>query len=88
MSVDLSTLTVTRELDVTGLKCPMPLVKARQEIASLAIGDVLKVISTDRGSVKDFQGWAKAATQVELVGQSEESVDGKTLYIHFIRRLR
>jgi TusA-related sulfurtransferase len=88
MSVDLSTFTVTRELDVTGLKCPMPLVKARQEIANLAVGDVLKVISTDRGSVKDFQGWAKAAANVELLGQSEDTAGGKTLYIHFVRRVR
>lgn len=88
MSMDLSTVPVSRELDVQGLKCPMPLVKARQEIVQMAVGDVLKVISTDRGSVKDFQGWAKAANNVELIGQSESTADGKTLYIHFVRRIR
>jgi TusA-related sulfurtransferase len=83
-----SAIPVSRELDVRGLKCPMPLVKARQEIVQMAVGDVLKVISTDRGSVKDFQGWAKAAPNVELVGQTESVADGKTLYIHFVRRTR
>ena len=46
-------------LDVKGAKCPMPLVKSRKAMADLAVGQVLKVVATDRGSVADFQGWAK-----------------------------
>jgi tRNA 2-thiouridine synthesizing protein A len=49
---------VDLELDARGLNCPMPLVKARQAIAGLQAGQTLKVIATDRGSLKDFQGWA------------------------------
>ena len=78
---------VDQELDVRGLNCPMPLVKARQAIVKLDVDQLLKVVSTDRGSVKDFQGWAKAAKNVELVKQSETTGDdAKTLYLHYVRR--
>ena len=59
-------------LDAPGLNCPMPLVNARK-IRKLELGDVLKVVTTDRGSVADFQGWAKVAKNVELIGQETES---------------
>ena len=73
-------------LDARGLNCPMPLVNARKEIGKLEPGKVLKVIATDRGSVSDFQGWAKIAKSVELVAQETESVDGATLYVHYVKR--
>ncbi len=73
-------------LDASGLQCPMPLVKARAALGTLAPGATLKVISTDRGSVKDFQGWAKAARNMELVAQATESKDGKDLYVHYLKR--
>jgi TusA-related sulfurtransferase len=73
-------------LDARGLACPMPLVKARQSVKALAPGKVLKVLATDRGSVKDFQGWAKAARDIELVAQSTESAEGKEIFVHLIRR--
>ena len=60
-------------LDAPGLNCPMPLVNARKEIRKLELGDVLKVVTTDRGSVADFQGWAKVAKNVELIDQETES---------------
>lgn len=76
-----------KELDVRGAKCPMPIVKARKEILGLAAGQVLKVISTDPGSMLDFQGWAKMAQNIELVNQETSRDDGgKELYIHFVRR--
>jgi TusA-related sulfurtransferase len=73
-------------LDARGLNCPMPLVNARKEIAKLDLGRVLKVLATDRGSVADFQGWAKVAKNVELVGQETESTDGATMYVHYVKR--
>lgn len=75
-----------RELDARGLNCPMPLVRARQEIATLAVGQVLKVVATDRGSVKDFQGWAKVARNIELLGQETESEGDVSLYLHWVRK--
>jgi TusA-related sulfurtransferase len=73
-------------LDARGLNCPMPLVNARKEIGKLETGQVLKVTASDRGSVADFQGWAKIAKNVELVGQETEAVDGANVYIHYAKR--
>ncbi|HMQ33931.1 MAG TPA: sulfurtransferase TusA family protein [Chloroflexaceae bacterium] len=73
-------------LDVKGAKCPMPLVKSRKAIGELPVGQVLKVVATDRGSVADFQGWAKAARNVELVAQETVSEAGQDLYIHYLKR--
>ncbi|MCS6826389.1 MAG: sulfurtransferase TusA family protein [Caldilinea sp.] len=88
-SIETATIQVDQELDVRGLNCPMPLVKARQAILKLDVGRILKVISTDRGSVKDFQGWAKAANNVTLLAQSEETDSGgKTLYLHYVQRTK
>jgi tRNA 2-thiouridine synthesizing protein A len=73
-------------LDARGLNCPMPLVNARKEIGKLEPGQVLKVLSTDRGSVSDFQGWAKVAKNVELLAQETETLDGASVYVHFVKR--
>jgi tRNA 2-thiouridine synthesizing protein A len=78
--------TFDRLLDARGLNCPMPLVNARKEIGKLDPGQVLKVLSTDRGSVADFQGWAKVAKNVELVAQETETLDGASVYVHFVKR--
>ncbi len=72
-------------LDASGLNCPMPVVKARREVRSLEPGQVLKVISTDRGSVKDFQGWAKVDKKVDLVGQESEPPEDPVTYIHYVQ---
>ncbi len=74
-------------LDVRGLACPMPIVKARQEVNNLQAGQVLKVLSTDRGSVKDFQGWAQTAKNIELLAQETEQDNGKEIYVHYVRRV-
>lgn len=73
-------------LDVKGAKCPMPLVKTRKTINSLPVGNVLQVIATDRGSVADFQGWAKTAKNVELLEQETVSENGAALYLHYVKR--
>jgi tRNA 2-thiouridine synthesizing protein A len=75
-----------KTLDVRGLNCPLPLVNARKEIGKLEPGQVLKVVATDRGSVADFQGWAKVAKNVALIAQETETSDGTTLYLHYVQR--
>ena len=47
------------ELDARGLNCPLPILKAKKALAGMASGQVLKVICTDAGSVRDFQAFAK-----------------------------
>ena len=75
-----------KELDARGMNCPMPLVNARKEIGKLGPGQVLKVMATDKGSAADFQGWAKVAKNVELLGQETESADGSNVYVHYVKR--
>ena len=75
-----------REFDARGLNCPMPVVKARKEIGAMDSGQVLKVVSTDRGSVKDFQGWAKIAKNVSLLAQETADEDGAEVYLHFVQK--
>ncbi|MEN3015238.1 MAG: sulfurtransferase TusA family protein [bacterium] len=74
-------------LDVKGLSCPMPLVKAKQEVNKVSSGMVIKVIATDKGSLKDFQGWANVDKSIELVHQAtEKDQDGKEIYVHYIKK--
>ncbi len=73
-------------LDARGLNCPMPVVKARKKIGDLEVGQVLRVVSTDRGSIKDFQGWTKVGKNVELLGQETEMENDVELFIHFIQK--
>ena len=62
---------ITKTLDASGLACPMPVVKARLAINQLAPGEVLEVISTDRGSCTDIPAWA-AGTGNQLLEQRED----------------
>ena len=48
-----------RELDVRGLNCPLPILRAKKALGDLTAGQVLKVLATDPGSVKDFQAFCK-----------------------------
>lgn len=74
-------------LDARGLKCPMPIVKAKKALTEITAGQVLKIIATDPGSVLDFQGWAKANPTFKLVAQSNEKDDtGRDVYIHKLAR--
>ena len=77
----------TKILDVKGLKCPMPIVKAKKEIDAMSVGDLLEVHATDPGSVADFQGWSKTSKTAILKDQRTESgSDGKAIYIHVLER--
>ena len=57
-----------RELDVKGLNCPLPILRTKKALAEMHSGQTLCVISTDAGSVRDFQAFAKQ-TGNELVSQ-------------------
>ena len=55
----MTTTTFDKDLDVRGLNCPLPILRAKKALADLASGQVLRVLATDPGSVKDFQAFAK-----------------------------
>ncbi|MBK7005098.1 MAG: sulfurtransferase TusA family protein [Burkholderiales bacterium] len=72
---------IDKEIDTRGLNCPLPILKAKKALADMVSGEVLKVVSTDAGSVRDFQAFAKQ-TGNELIDQQTEGED----FIHVMRR--
>ena len=72
---------IAREIDTRGLNCPLPILKAKKALADLASGQLLKVVSTDAGSVRDFQAFARQ-TGNALMEQSTVGAD----YIHVLKR--
>lgn len=64
-------LEIAQLVDTRGMLCPMPVVLANKAMKALAPGDVLKILATDRGAVKDFPAWADD-TGNELVSSGEE----------------
>ena len=70
-----------RELDARGLNCPLPILKAKKALADMLSGEVLKIVATDPGSVRDFQAFARQ-TGNELVEQSSSAKE----FIHYLRR--
>ena len=70
-----------KEIDTRGLNCPLPILKAKKALAELQSGQVLKVVSTDPGSVRDFQAFARQ-TGNELVEQVTAGDD----FVHYLRR--
>ncbi|MBB3128554.1 TusA-related sulfurtransferase [Paenibacillus rhizosphaerae] len=59
-------------VDTKGLACPMPIVRAKKALDTLEVGQVMEVLSTDKGSVNDFQAWVKQ-TKHELIKHEEEN---------------
>ena len=59
-----------RDLDARGLNCPLPILKAKKALAEMMSGEVLRVVATDSGSVRDFQAFARQ-TGNQLLEQSE-----------------
>lgn len=74
------------EVDCRGLSCPMPIVNAKKAFGELMPGQMMQVLATDPGSVSDFQGWVKMLKNAELVAQETTEIEGKTVYLHFIRK--
>ncbi|WP_374674203.1 sulfurtransferase TusA family protein [Ideonella sp.] len=70
-----------QELDTRGLNCPLPILKAKKALSAMASGEILKVVATDPGSVRDFQAFARQ-TGNELVDQ--QSADAE--FVHWLRR--
>jgi tRNA 2-thiouridine synthesizing protein A len=60
-----------KELDARGLNCPLPILRAKKALTELQSGQVLKIVATDPGSVKDFQAFAKQ-TGNELLSHAAE----------------
>ena len=61
-----------KELDARGLNCPLPILRAKKSLAELTSGQVLRIVATDPGSVKDFAAFAKQ-TGNELLSSAENN---------------
>jgi TusA-related sulfurtransferase len=69
------------ELDTRGLNCPLPILKAKKALTAMSSGQVLKVVSTDTGSVRDFAAFARQ-TGHELLSQTSEGSN----FVHLLKR--
>ena len=74
-------MNIDKEIDTRGLSCPLPILKAKKALADMVTGQTLKVVSTDLGSVRDFQAFAKQ-TGNELIDQQNVGED----FLHVMRR--
>jgi len=72
---------IDKEIDTRGLNCPLPILKAKKALTDMQTGQLLKVVSTDGGSLRDFQAFAKQ-TGNELVEQQNAGQE----FIHVLRR--
>ena len=72
---------IATTLDVKGLQCPMPLLKAKKALNDLAPGELLRVVATDPGSVKDFEVFSRQSGH-ELL----ESADNDGVYCYLLRK--
>ena len=70
-----------KDLDTRGLNCPLPILKAKKALADMSSGEVLKVMATDPGSVRDFQAFARQTghTLVEQTSTDQE-------FVHVLQR--
>ena len=72
---------IHKELDTRGLNCPLPILKDKKSLNEMHSGELLKVVSTDAGSVRDFQAFARQ-TGNDLVDQQTVGDE----FIHVLRR--
>ncbi len=72
---------IDQEVDTRGMNCPLPILKAKKALASMEPGQLLRVVATDAGSLRDFQAFTRQ-TGHELVEQQTVGEE----YIHVLRR--
>ena len=72
--------TIDIEIDTRGLNCPLPILKAKRALTGMESGQVLKVVATDAGSIRDFQAFAKQTGNTLLEQQ--------TLGLEFVHMMR
>ncbi|RZI83833.1 MAG: sulfurtransferase TusA family protein [Rubrivivax sp.] len=74
-----------KELDARGLTCPLPILKAKKALSDMQSGELLTVLATDPGSVRDFQAFARQ-TGNDLVEQHTGQDNGREQFVHVLRR--
>jgi len=77
----------TKELDARGLNCPLPILRCKKSLAEIEAGEILKVVATDPGSVKDFQAFCKQTGHQMLSFEELETVPKNEFIFHIRKRL-
>jgi TusA-related sulfurtransferase len=72
---------IDRELDTRGLNCPLPILKAKKALAEMESGQVLRVVATDTGSLRDFAAFAKQTGHALLEQQTQGAE-----FVHVLQR--
>jgi TusA-related sulfurtransferase len=85
MMSDFKHLNIDVELDTRGLNCPLPILKAKKSLASMTSGQLLRVVATDTGSLRDFQAFCKQ-TGNDLVEQQTLETNQVKEFVHVLRR--
>lgn len=75
--------TANKSVDCKGLACPLPVVRAKKAIDEIGDGQILEVVATDPGSVKDVPGWARRVGHEFL-----ETVNDDDVFHHYIRKVQ
>lgn len=70
-----------QEVDASGLKCPLPILRAKKALAQMQAGDILKVVTTDPGAVRDFEAFARQTGNTLLLQREQAGV-----CLHFLKR--
>jgi len=76
---------IDKDIDARGLSCPLPILRAKKGLAEMQSGQVLRIVTTDPGSVRDFQAFARQ-TGNELLEQSEKQTDAGKEYSIYLKR--
>ncbi len=76
---------IHKDLDARGLICPLPTLQPKNALSDMHSGEILKVLATDPGSVRDFQAFARQ-TGNDLIDQQALQGDGREEYVHILRR--
>ena len=74
-------MNIDKEIDTRGLNCPLPILRAKKALTDMQSGQLLKVVATDPGSLRDFQAFARQ-TGNELVEQKQQGEE----IVHVLRR--
>ncbi len=74
-----------KDVDARGLTCPLPILRAKKALTDMASGDVLRVVATDPGSVRDFNAFARQTGNV-LVAHEENAEAAVKEFTFYLRR--
>ena len=74
-------ITADKEIDTRGLNCPLPILRAKKALSDMTTGQVLKIVATDPGSMRDFQAFCKQTGNELLIQQTINKE-----FVHFLKR--